>query len=91
MAKKLLSRYNIKRSDFVMIFEPFTTTSDKLKILDVPILFALSDISVIALSATSADFAVSPFKLCNNDAENEVTVSIYSFAESPAVLYALLA
>jgi hypothetical protein len=26
---------NIKRSDFVMIFEPFTTTSDKLKILDV--------------------------------------------------------
>ena len=35
----------------------------------------MSDISVIALSATSADFAVSPFKLCNNDAENDGTDS----------------
>lgn len=31
----ILVGINIKRSDFVMIFEPLQTTSDKLKILDV--------------------------------------------------------
>ena len=45
--------------------------------MDVPILFALSDISVMAMSAILADLAVSPSKLCNKDAEKLVTVSIY--------------
>ena len=56
-----------------------------------PILLALSDISVIAISAYLAAFSVSPPRDWINDAENDVTVSIYSLAESPAVLYAFAA
>ena len=50
--------------------------------------FCLSDISVIAVLAYSAAFSVSPPRDCNSDAEKLVTVSIYSFADKPAVLYA---
>ena len=57
----------------------------------VPILFALSDMSVMAISATSAAAFVSPERLCNNDAEKLVTFCIYSLADIPAVLYALFA
>ena len=56
-----------------------------------PILLALSDISVIAMSAYFAAFSVSPLREEIRLAENPVTVSMYSFAESPAVLYASLA
>ena len=56
-----------------------------------PILFALSDMSVSARFAFSAAALVSPSKDCSRDAEKLVTVSIYSFADSPAVLYALFA
>ena len=59
--------------------------------MSVPILFALSDISVIAKFALSAAALVSPPRDCKRDAEKLVTVSIYSFADRPAVLYALFA
>ena len=52
----------------------------------VPILLALSDISVMARSAFSAAAAVSLSRLCSKDAEKLVTVSMYSLAERPAVL-----
>ena len=45
--------------------------------IDVPILFALSAISTIAVFAMSAAFAVSPFKPLSNEAEKLVTVSMY--------------
>ena len=50
-----------------------------------PILLALSDISTRAWSAYSAAFFVSLPTLCKSDAEKLVTVSMYSFAERPAV------
>ena len=56
--------------------------------IDVPILFALSDISRIAVSAYFAAFSVSPPRDCSRLAEKPVTVSMYSLADSPAVLYA---
>ena len=56
-----------------------------------PILFALSDISVIAVFANSAAFAVSPPKEEIKLAENDVTFSMYSLADTPAVLKASLA
>ena len=56
-----------------------------------PILFALSDISVIAMFAYSAAFSVSPPREEIRLAEKPVTVSMYSLAESPAVLYASVA
>ena len=59
--------------------------------MSVPILFALSDISVSARFAFSAAALVSPSRDCSRDAEKLVTVSMYSFADSPAVLYALFA
>ena len=59
--------------------------------MSVPILFALSDISVIATFAFSAAAAVSLFMLASSDAEKLVTVSMYSFAGIPAVLYASFA
>ena len=54
--------------------------------ISVPILLALSDISVMAWSAFSAAAFVSPPKDCSRDAEKLVTVSMYSLALSPAVL-----
>ena len=54
-------------------------------ILD-PILLALSDISVIAISAASAAFDVLLLKLDNRLAEKLVVNSMYSFALIPAVL-----
>ena len=42
--------------------------------ISVPILFALSDISVIARFAFSAAAAVSPSRDCKSDAEKLVTV-----------------
>ena len=45
--------------------------------IDVPILFALSLISIIALFATSLAFAVSPSNELIKLAEKDVTVSIY--------------
>ena len=59
--------------------------------MSVPILLALSDISIIAISAISAAFCVSPDKLCNNEAEKLVACFIYSFADNPEVMYALFA
>ena len=59
--------------------------------ISVPILLALSDISVIAISAYFAAFSVSPPRDWIRLAEKPVTVSMYSLAESPAVLYALAA
>ena len=56
--------------------------------ISVPILFALSDMSVMDMFAMSAAFAVSPPSPCSNDAANPVAVSMYSFADIPAVLYA---
>ena len=47
--------------------------------------------SVIALFAMSAAFAVSPPKPDSNDAEKLVTFSMYSFADRPAVLKAFFA
>ena len=58
---------------------------------ETPILFALSLISVIAVSANPAAFSVSPPTLLNKAAEKLVTVDIYSFADSPAALYAFSA
>ena len=52
----------------------------------VPILLALSDISVIAISATSAALDVSLLKLDKRLAEKLVVNSMYSFALIPAVL-----
>ena len=60
-------------------------------VMSVPILLALSDISVIAWSAFAAAAAVSPPSDCSRDAEKLVTVSMYSLALSPAVLNALFA
>ena len=57
----------------------------------VPILLALSDISVMAISATSADFDVSFARELSRLAEKLVVSSIYSFALIPAVLYAFAA
>lgn len=57
--------------------------------ISVPILLALSDISVIAISAYFAAFSVSPPRDWIRLAEKPVTVSMYSLAEMPAVLYAL--
>ena len=57
----------------------------------VPILFALSDISIIAMSAYSAAFAVSPPSDCKRLALKLVTCCMYSFADIPAVVYALFA
>ena len=51
-----------------------------------PILFALSDISVMAISAISADFDVSFARELNRLAEKLVVSSMYSFALIPAVL-----
>ena len=52
----------------------------------VPILLALSLMSVIAISAYFAADSVSPPRDCNKDAEKLVTVLMYSLADSPAVL-----
>ena len=57
----------------------------------VPILLALSAMSVMARSAYSAAASVSPARPCSRVAEKPVTVSIYWFADIPAVLYALSA
>ena len=54
----------------------------------VPILFALSDISVIAWFDSLAAFLVFPPKELIIAAENDVTFSMYSFPDIPAVLYA---
>ena len=51
----------------------------------------MSDISVIATFAFSAAAAVSLSMLASSDAEKLVTVSMYSFADIPAVLYASFA
>ena len=51
----------------------------------VPILFALSDMSVIAISAISAAFAVSFPRLLRRLAEKLVVNSMYSLALMPAV------
>ena len=59
--------------------------------MSVPILLALSDMSVIAMSALSAAASVSLPRDCSSAAENDVTVSMYALADSPAVLYALAA
>ena len=59
--------------------------------IDVPILLALSDISIIAMFAISAAFPVSPPSDCNRLALNPVTDSIYALADKPDVLYASLA
>ena len=56
--------------------------------MSVPNLFALSAMSIIAISATSAALAVSPPKLLKSDAEKLVTCDIYSLADRPAVLNA---
>ena len=56
-----------------------------------PILLALSDISTIAVFAICAAFTVSPPSEFVSDAAKLVAVSMYSFAESPASLYAVLA
>ena len=53
--------------------------------MSVPNLFALSDISTIAISATFAASFVSPLSDESRLAEKLVTFSIYSFALSPAV------
>ena len=44
-----------------------------------------------AISASLAAALVSPSSDCSRDAEKLVTVSMYSFADSPAVLYAFSA
>ena len=56
--------------------------------ISVPILLALSAISIIALLAISADLFVSPAHALKREALNEVTFSIYSLADKPVVLYA---
>ena len=56
-----------------------------------PNLFALSDMSTIAISAILAASAVLFPSPCKSDAEKLVTVSMYLFADTPAVLYALFA
>ena len=56
-----------------------------------PILFTLSDISVMAISAICAACSVSPPRLCSREAEKLVTVVMYSLADNPAVLYAFAA
>ena len=59
--------------------------------MSVPILLALSDMSRIAISATSAALSVSPFSDFISAAEKLVTVSMYSFADIPEVMKALCA
>ena len=59
--------------------------------IDVPILLALSDISIIAVLAASAAFLVSPPTPCKSAAAKLVLVSIYLLALIPADLYASLA
>ena len=59
--------------------------------MDVPSLFALSLMSVIAVSAYFTAASVSPPRDCKRLAEKLVTVSIYALADSPAVLYAFSA
>ena len=54
----------------------------------VPILLALSDMSVIAMFAYSTAASVSPPRLWSSDALNDVACSMYWFALMPAVLYA---
>ena len=54
--------------------------------MSVPILFALSLMSRMAMSATSAAFCVSPPRDWMSDAEKEVTCSMYRFADTPAVM-----
>ena len=56
--------------------------------MSVPILLALSAMSTIAVFAISAAAAVSPSIEEISAAENDVTFSMYSFADMPAVLYA---
>ena len=51
-----------------------------------PILLALSDISVMAISAISADFDVSFARELNRLAEKLVVSYMYSLALIPAVL-----
>ncbi len=59
--------------------------------MSVPILLALSAMSVMAWSATWAAFSVSPPSPWRRLAEKLVTVSMYALAERPAVLNALSA
>ena len=54
--------------------------------MDDPILLTLSLMSVMAVFAASAAFAVSPPRPCMSLAEKLVACSMYSFADSPAVL-----
>ena len=56
--------------------------------ISVPSFFALSLVSVIAISAYSTADAVSPPRDCKRLAEKLVTVSIYALADNPEVLYA---
>ena len=59
--------------------------------ISVPILLALSDISVIAILVISAAVLVSPPKLFIIAALDSIATCIYSLADIPAVLYASLA
>lgn len=59
--------------------------------ISLPILLALSLISVIAMFAYSTAAAVSPPKPWRSEAENDVASSMYWLALIPAVAYALLA
>ena len=54
-------------------------------VISVPILLALSDMSVIAMFAYSTAAAVSPPRLCKREAANDVDISMYWFALMPAV------
>ena len=56
--------------------------------MSVPILLALSDMSTMAISPSSAAFAVSPPSELISEAEKLVTCSIYWLALMPAVRYA---
>ena len=53
--------------------------------MSLPNLLTLSDMSVTAMLAISAAFAVSPPRPWSRRAEKLVTVCMYSLAESPAV------
>ena len=53
-----------------------------------PKVFTLSEMALMATSAWSAAFAVSPPSELMSAAENEVVCCMYSLADMPAVAYA---
>ena len=59
--------------------------------MSVPILLALSDMSMMAWFAYSAAASVSPPKDWIREAEKAVACCMYVFADTPAVLYAFAA